>query len=110
MYRYIKMIHSYDVKLMMSNLPASHFQFSGGRSFAPVAGSGPVILQFFSAGVGPFLPRTFDSTNKNIKQFNKSEQSYKLGHHLINEKTSSYKCTGTWIYPPWLNISVVSLV
>lgn len=66
MYRYIKMIHSYDVKLMMSNLPASHFQFSGGRSFAPVAGSGPVILQFFSAGVGPFLPRTFDSTNKNI--------------------------------------------
>lgn len=66
MYRYIKMIHSYDVKLMMSNLPASHFQFSGGRSFAPVAGSAPVILQFFSAGAGPFLPRTFDSTNKNI--------------------------------------------
>lgn len=105
MYRYIKMIHSYDVKLTSESF--SVFRRPIFRSSRWVWACNSAIL---FCKCRSFSSEDLRFYKQKHKQFNKSEQSYKLGHHLINEKTSSYKCTGTWIYPPWLNISVVSLV
>lgn len=105
MYRYIKMIHSYDVKLTSESF--SVFRRPIFRSSRWVWACNSAIL---FCRCRSFSSEDLRFYKQKHQQFNKSEQSYKLGHHLINEKTSSYKCTGTWIYPPWLNISEVSLV
>lgn len=102
-YRYIKIIQfwcqTYDVKLTSESF--SVFRRPIFRSSRWVWACNSAIL---FCRCRSFSSEDLRFYKQKHQQFNKSEQSYKLGHHLINEKTSSYKCTATWIFPPWLNI------
>lgn len=101
MYRYIKMIHSYDFRLTSESF--SVFRRPIFRSSRWVWACNSAIL---FCRCRSFSSEDLRFYKQKHQQFNKSEQSYKLGHHLITEKTSSYKYTATWIFPPQLNISV----